>query len=438
MLAAAGSLQVVYCMTWPYDAPVDRLADGARHRARATACTRASAAPPRRCWCRTRPRPSWPATCDVAVICGAEALDTRRRAQKAGERLPWSHREPDPPPFPFEAPFHPAEVAHEVFQAWLTFPVFDVARRARLGVAPADYAGADRPAAGPVQRGGRGQPLRLVPGRGPRRGAGHAHPGQPPGRLPVHEARGLGHGRRHGRRRHRGQPRRRRRARRPRRAAGLPAGLVLRHRPRLRGRAPRPVRLAGHGRRRGRGPAGRGPGPRRRGPPRPVQLLRQLGPPGLRRPGPGDRRRPGPHGHRRPAVRGRRRQQLRAPQPRDHGRGAAGRSRLGGAGHRRRHAHDQARLRPLLDRAAAGRPGGPARRGRGPGPPGRGPAGRPSRSATRARPRWRRTRWPTGATAPPSGAWCWPTSPRACGPTAGSRTRRCWRRWRPRSGWAGR
>ncbi|HEV2368694.1 MAG TPA: hypothetical protein VGR90_02390, partial [Acidimicrobiales bacterium] len=35
--------------------------------------------------------------------------------------------------------FHPAEVAHEVFQAWLTFAVFEVARRAHLGVDPEDY-----------------------------------------------------------------------------------------------------------------------------------------------------------------------------------------------------------------------------------------------------------------------------------------------------------
>ena len=27
MLDAADSLQIVYCMAWPYDAPVDRLAD---------------------------------------------------------------------------------------------------------------------------------------------------------------------------------------------------------------------------------------------------------------------------------------------------------------------------------------------------------------------------------------------------------------------------
>ena len=64
---------------------------------------------------------------------GAEALDTKRRLKKAGERPAWSHRHPEPPGFPFEAPFHPAEIAHEVFQAWLTFAVRDIARRARLG-----------------------------------------------------------------------------------------------------------------------------------------------------------------------------------------------------------------------------------------------------------------------------------------------------------------
>lgn len=139
VLDAADSLQIVYCMAWPYDRPVDRLADSLgldpRHRLysgiggttpqvlvqdAATAILRGDM--------------------DLAVITGAEALDTKRRAKKAGERLAWSHRATKPEPFPFEAPFHPAEIAHEVFQAWLTFPVFDIARRARLGITPADYA----------------------------------------------------------------------------------------------------------------------------------------------------------------------------------------------------------------------------------------------------------------------------------------------------------
>ena len=39
-------------------------------------------------------------------------------------------------PFPFEAPFHPAEVAHEVFQAWLTFASATSPAAARSGSRP--------------------------------------------------------------------------------------------------------------------------------------------------------------------------------------------------------------------------------------------------------------------------------------------------------------
>ena len=97
---------------------------------------------------------------------------------------------------------------------------------------------------------GRGrQPPRLVPGAHDARRARHADARQPHGRLPVHEADGLDHGRRHGRRGRRGQPRGGRPARRPRRAAGVPAGLPLRAPTRLRRRARRAVALAGHARR---------------------------------------------------------------------------------------------------------------------------------------------------------------------------------------------
>jgi acetyl-CoA C-acetyltransferase len=78
-------------------------------------------------------------TCDVAVVVGAEALDTVRRLKKTGEKPQWSHRDPERKPFPFEAPFHPAEIAHEVFHAYTTFALWDVARRARLGASPEDH-----------------------------------------------------------------------------------------------------------------------------------------------------------------------------------------------------------------------------------------------------------------------------------------------------------
>ena len=134
----AESVQIVYCQTWPYDDPVGRLAE------------RLGASPRHRYYSGiggTTPQVLVNDTAesimrgeyDLAVITGAEALDTMRRAKKQGRHLPWSHRTTEKVPFPFEAPFHPAEVAHDVFQAWLTFPVFDVARRAHLGVKPEGY-----------------------------------------------------------------------------------------------------------------------------------------------------------------------------------------------------------------------------------------------------------------------------------------------------------
>lgn len=138
VLGRVGSLQVVYCQSWPYDDPPGRLAAAL------------GIDPAHRLYSGiggTTPQvlvndlgtAILAGDLDVGVVCGAEALDTLRRLKKAGERPAWSHRDPEPPPFPFEAPFHPAEVAHEVFQAYLTFPLWDVARRAHLGVRPAEY-----------------------------------------------------------------------------------------------------------------------------------------------------------------------------------------------------------------------------------------------------------------------------------------------------------
>lgn len=138
VLDAAESLQVMYCMSWPYDRPVDRLAttlgiDPAHRRYSGIGGTTPQVL------VQDAAAAMLDGDVDLAVITGAEVLHTVRQAKKAGERLAWTHRALDPPPFPFEAPFHPAEIAHHVFQAWLTFPVFDVARRARLGIEPDAY-----------------------------------------------------------------------------------------------------------------------------------------------------------------------------------------------------------------------------------------------------------------------------------------------------------
>jgi acetyl-CoA C-acetyltransferase len=76
---------------------------------------------------------------DLALITSAEALATQRMCTKRGERFPYSFRPAEKRPFPWESPPDPIEVAHEVFQAWLTFAVFDNARRAHRGIDLDDY-----------------------------------------------------------------------------------------------------------------------------------------------------------------------------------------------------------------------------------------------------------------------------------------------------------
>jgi acetyl-CoA C-acetyltransferase len=138
VLDAIESLQIVYCQSWQYDDPTGRLAGrlgiDPRHRVYSgiggttpqVLVDDAAAAIVR-------------GELDVALVVGAEALDTRRRLKKEGRRPEWSFPDPERKPFPFEAPFHPAEIAHEVFQAYLTFALWDVARRAHLGIDPEAY-----------------------------------------------------------------------------------------------------------------------------------------------------------------------------------------------------------------------------------------------------------------------------------------------------------
>lgn len=138
LLGAVQSLRVVHCMSWPYDDLPGRLAAELGIEPAEARLSGIGGTVPLELVDDLAAR-MLAGDLDVAVLCGAEALDTRRRALMAGEEPRWSHRATEEPPFPFPWPFHPAEVAHEVFQAWLTFAVRDVARRAALGIAPERY-----------------------------------------------------------------------------------------------------------------------------------------------------------------------------------------------------------------------------------------------------------------------------------------------------------
>ena len=138
VLGRAGSLDVLYCQSWPYDDPAGRLSESLGISPAVKRYSGIGGTTPHLLVTRAAAAIA-AGEVDVAVVVSGEALDTVRRAKKAGERVRWSHRDPEKKPFPYEEPFHPAEVAHSVFQAWLTFAVFDIARRAHLGIQPDEY-----------------------------------------------------------------------------------------------------------------------------------------------------------------------------------------------------------------------------------------------------------------------------------------------------------
>ncbi len=370
---------------------------------------------------------------DVGVVCGAEALDTKRRLKKAGEKPAWSHRDPEPPPFPFEAPFHPAEVAHEVFQAYLTFPLWDVARRAHLGIEPVAYRRSIGELMAPMTQVAAANPYawfpvertadELVHPTTENRMVGYPYTKYTVSMMDVDMAGALvlaSH------------------------EAADRLGVPAEQRVYLRGWAygcdpvyvaehPEPWRSPAMAEVFATALATAGLGRRRPRPPRPLLLLRLLDPPRPRRAGHRARRPAGGHRDRRPAVRRRRRQRLPDPLDRRDGRRPPGRSRVGRAGDRCRHAPDQARRRRLQHRARspdAARPRRPAGRAR-------------CRPARRCRSRTRLEGPATVLTysvvhgrdglarVRPGGLSTCRTAP---GPTPGSTTPRSWPRWRPPSG----
>jgi len=132
VLGALESIDVVYSQSWQYDDPPARLAE------------RLGATPARGAYSGIggsvpQVLAAGIATSigagdlDLALLVGAEALATVRRMKKAGEKPQWSHKPAERRPFPMDLRFHPSEISHAVFEAYLTFALFDNARRAALG-----------------------------------------------------------------------------------------------------------------------------------------------------------------------------------------------------------------------------------------------------------------------------------------------------------------
>lgn len=138
ILHAVESVQVPYCHSWQYDDPPGRLAERLGAKPAHTHYSGMAGSTVQVLVDQTASRMSR-GELDLAIIAGGEALATKRRMRKAGAEPNWSHPPETPRPFPWEEPFHPAELSHEVLQAYLTFALFDTARQGHLGTPSGEY-----------------------------------------------------------------------------------------------------------------------------------------------------------------------------------------------------------------------------------------------------------------------------------------------------------
>ena len=129
LLGALESIDVVYSQSWQYDDAVARLAARLGAPAGRRRYSGIGGTVPH-VLATEAARDIRAGRLDLALLTGAEALATVRRLKKAGERPQWSYRPAEKRPFPMEMDFHPSEISHSVFEAYLTFALFDNARRA--------------------------------------------------------------------------------------------------------------------------------------------------------------------------------------------------------------------------------------------------------------------------------------------------------------------
>ena len=137
-LSRLDRIDVVYCQSWQYDDPAGRLSERIGASPRVGAYSGIGGTVPQVLVSHAA-GDILAGRLDLSLVVGAEALASRRRLKKAGTKPSWRFPPAEKRPFPFDLPFHPGEVAHNIFEAWLTFAMFDNAHRAHLGTGLDDY-----------------------------------------------------------------------------------------------------------------------------------------------------------------------------------------------------------------------------------------------------------------------------------------------------------
>ena len=131
-LAALGSIDVVFTQSWQYDDPAARLAERLGATSARLSYSGLGGSVPQVLAAGVADAIG-KGDLDLGLIVGAEALATVRRLKKAEQKPQWSFKPAERRPYPMDLQFHPSEISHAVFEAYLTFALFDNARRARLG-----------------------------------------------------------------------------------------------------------------------------------------------------------------------------------------------------------------------------------------------------------------------------------------------------------------
>ena len=131
-------IDVVYCQAWQYDDPPGRLAARLGADPKVANYSGIGGNVPQSIVSNAA-RDILRGDLDLALVVGSEALATKRRLAKEGRKPAWSFRPGERRPFPLDVFPHPGEVTHSVFEAWLTFALFENAHRANLGSGLEEY-----------------------------------------------------------------------------------------------------------------------------------------------------------------------------------------------------------------------------------------------------------------------------------------------------------
>lgn len=130
LITQIDELDVIFSLSWNYDDAAQQLAEKLGISPKNKKLSGLSGTSPQK-YINEAAEQILKGETQLALVVGGEALATKKKAKKEDRKLPW------PKPLnkmamPFDEAFHPSEISHQIFQAYLTFAMLDSARRHHL------------------------------------------------------------------------------------------------------------------------------------------------------------------------------------------------------------------------------------------------------------------------------------------------------------------